>query len=172
MGLNELLSLFWTYPGITPPDELILVEEYRPIAPPSNFEIYAHKVSLLFLFQEYFAVRLFRFLFLHLLVFENALSSYTTSLMKDDILISLPASIKMGSIVARCDLWERQSARSGFIAKLEDSNHGARCELLQSHGGNFGWLRFNGLRAVLSGPAGGLVGFIRACFDVGIKNRA
>ena len=51
--------------------------------------------------------------------------------------------------------------RSGFIGQLEDSEQGARCEFMQSDGGLVGWQRFNGLRAVLSGPAGGVVGFSR-----------
>ena len=55
--------------------------------------------------------------------------------------------------------------RSGFVGKLEDSIEGARCEFMQSDGGLVGWQRFNGLRAILSGPAGGVVGFSRTCFD-------
>ena len=55
--------------------------------------------------------------------------------------------------------------RSGFIGRLEDSRDGARCEFMQSDGGLVGWQRFNGLRAILSGPAGGVVGFSRTCYD-------
>ncbi len=55
--------------------------------------------------------------------------------------------------------------RSGFLGKLEDSTHGARCEFMQSDGGLVAWQRFNGLRAILSGPAGGVVGFSRTCYD-------
>jgi N-methylhydantoinase A/oxoprolinase/acetone carboxylase beta subunit len=32
-------------------------------------------------------------------------------------------------------------------------------------GGLVAWQRFNGLRAILSGPAGGVVGFSRTCYD-------
>ena len=53
--------------------------------------------------------------------------------------------------------------RSGFVGELEDSTRGARCEFMQSDGGLVGWQRFNGLRAILSGPAGGVVGFSRTC---------
>jgi 5-oxoprolinase (ATP-hydrolysing) len=55
--------------------------------------------------------------------------------------------------------------RAGFIGKLEDSEQGARCEFMQSDGGLVGWQRFNGLRAILSGPAGGVVGFSRTCYN-------
>ena len=55
--------------------------------------------------------------------------------------------------------------RLGFVGRLEDSAQGARCEFMQSDGGLVGWQRFNGLRAILSGPAGGVVGFSRTCFD-------
>lgn len=55
--------------------------------------------------------------------------------------------------------------RSGFVGKLEDSSRGARCEFMQSDGGLVAWQRFNGLRAILSGPAGGVVGFSRTCYD-------
>ncbi|KAH6717157.1 Hydantoinase/oxoprolinase-domain-containing protein [Leptodontidium sp. MPI-SDFR-AT-0119] len=55
--------------------------------------------------------------------------------------------------------------RSGFVGKLEDSAQGAKCEFMQSDGGLVGRQRFNGLRAILSGPAGGVVGFSRTCYD-------
>lgn len=55
--------------------------------------------------------------------------------------------------------------RAGFVGRLEDSSVGARCEFIQSDGGLVSWQRFNGLRAILSGPAGGVVGFGRTCYD-------
>ncbi|KAI9742373.1 MAG: hypothetical protein M1818_003906 [Claussenomyces sp. TS43310] len=57
------------------------------------------------------------------------------------------------------------SFRCGFIGHLEDDGTGTRCEFMQSDGGLVGWQRFNGLQAVLSGPAGGVVGFSRTCYD-------
>ncbi|KAM5342280.1 hypothetical protein ACJ41O_013246 [Fusarium nematophilum] len=54
--------------------------------------------------------------------------------------------------------------RKGFIGGLEDGS-GARCEFMQSDGGLVTWKRFSGLKAILSGPAGGVVGFSRTCFD-------
>ncbi|KAF5679209.1 hypothetical protein FHETE_950 [Fusarium heterosporum] len=56
------------------------------------------------------------------------------------------------------------SFRKGFVGNLEDSN-GARCEFMQSDGGLVNWQSFSGLKAILSGPAGGVVGFSRTCYD-------
>lgn len=55
--------------------------------------------------------------------------------------------------------------RKNFVGELEDQN-GARCEFMQSDGGLVGWQRFSGLKAILSGPAGGVVGFSKTCYDV------
>lgn len=57
------------------------------------------------------------------------------------------------------------SFRQGFVGNLEDTN-GARCEFMQSDGGLVGWQSFSGLKAILSGPAGGVVGFSRTCYDL------
>ncbi|ORY01820.1 5-oxoprolinase [Clohesyomyces aquaticus] len=54
--------------------------------------------------------------------------------------------------------------RQGFIGGLEDAQ-GTRCEFMQSDGGLVGWQHFSGLKAILSGPAGGVVGFSKTCFD-------
>jgi 5-oxoprolinase (ATP-hydrolysing) len=54
--------------------------------------------------------------------------------------------------------------RRGFVGNLEDAN-GARCEFMQSDGGLVGWQHFSGLKAILSGPAGGVVGFSKTCYD-------
>jgi 5-oxoprolinase (ATP-hydrolysing) len=54
--------------------------------------------------------------------------------------------------------------RKGFVGNLEDAN-GARCEFMQSDGGLVGWQHFSGLKAILSGPAGGVVGFSKTCYD-------
>lgn len=40
-----------------------------------------------------------------------------------------------------------------------------RCEFMQSDGGLVSYDKFNGLRAILSGPAGGVVGYARTSFD-------
>ncbi|KAH7310834.1 Hydantoinase B/oxoprolinase-domain-containing protein [Stachybotrys elegans] len=54
--------------------------------------------------------------------------------------------------------------RRGFVGDLEDKS-AARCEFMQSDGGLIGWQSFSGLKAILSGPAGGVVGFSRTCYD-------
>lgn len=56
------------------------------------------------------------------------------------------------------------SFRKGFVGNLEDV-HGARCEFMQSDGGLASWQHFSGLKAILSGPAGGVVGFSKTCYD-------
>ncbi|KAL3462378.1 Hydantoinase B/oxoprolinase-domain-containing protein [Aspergillus heterothallicus] len=55
----------------------------------------------------------------------------------------------------------------GFRAGFKDGLRGAdtRCEFMQSDGGLATFDKFNGLRAVLSGPAGGVVGYAGTSFD-------
>ncbi|KAI0129706.1 Hydantoinase B/oxoprolinase-domain-containing protein [Xylariales sp. AK1849] len=60
------------------------------------------------------------------------------------------------------------SFRQSFVGNLEDTT-GARCEFMQSDGGLVSWQNFSGLKAILSGPAGGVVGFSRTCYDVNRK---
>jgi 5-oxoprolinase (ATP-hydrolysing) len=55
--------------------------------------------------------------------------------------------------------------RKGFVGELQDEK-GARCEFMQSDGGLVGWQHFSGLKAILSGPAGGVVGFSKTCYDL------
>lgn len=63
---------------------------------------------------------------------------------------------------------------SGFEAGFEgglgsesasDGNKGARCEFMQSDGGLVDVKSFSGLRAILSGPAGGVVGYALTSYD-------
>ncbi|QKX53922.1 uncharacterized protein TRUGW13939_01002 [Talaromyces rugulosus] len=54
--------------------------------------------------------------------------------------------------------------RSGFQDGLRSSD--TRCEFMQSDGGLVNFEKFSGLRAILSGPAGGVVGHARTSFDV------
>lgn len=49
--------------------------------------------------------------------------------------------------------------------KKESGNKGARCEFMQSDGGLVDVDRFSGLRAILSGPAGGVVGYALTSYD-------
>ena len=53
--------------------------------------------------------------------------------------------------------------------KKERGNRGARCEFMQSDGGLVDVDRFSGLRAILSGPAGGVVGYALTSYDPKIK---
>lgn len=47
----------------------------------------------------------------------------------------------------------------------EDGQKGARCEFMQSDGGLADVDKFSGLRAILSGPAGGVVGYALTSYD-------
>ncbi|KAL9614803.1 MAG: hypothetical protein Q9167_000713 [Letrouitia subvulpina] len=50
-------------------------------------------------------------------------------------------------------------------AQKEAGSKGARCEFMQSDGGLVDVDRFSGLRAILSGPAGGVVGYALTSYD-------
>lgn len=54
--------------------------------------------------------------------------------------------------------------RKGFKGRLEDE-HAGKLFLNQSDGGLTAFANFTGLRGVLSGPAGGVVGLSRTCYD-------
>jgi 5-oxoprolinase (ATP-hydrolysing) len=54
--------------------------------------------------------------------------------------------------------------RKGFKGQLEDE-HASKLFLNQSDGGLTSFSSFTGLRGVLSGPAGGVVGLSRTCYD-------
>jgi 5-oxoprolinase (ATP-hydrolysing) len=54
--------------------------------------------------------------------------------------------------------------REGFVGKLENSAT-TRCDFMQSDGGLVDFRKFSGLRAILSGPAGGVVGYSQTCYD-------
>ncbi|OKL59785.1 hypothetical protein UA08_04737 [Talaromyces atroroseus] len=54
--------------------------------------------------------------------------------------------------------------RPGFVGQLEAAES-PRCDMMQSDGGLVDFRRFSGLRAILSGPAGGVVGYAQTCYD-------
>ena len=53
--------------------------------------------------------------------------------------------------------------------KEEDGPKGARCEFMQSDGGLVDVEKFTGLKAILSGPAGGVVGYAITSYDEDTK---
>jgi 5-oxoprolinase (ATP-hydrolysing) len=57
-----------------------------------------------------------------------------------------------------------ESFRKGFKGHLEDESAN-KLLICQSDGGLTSWTKFTGLRGVLSGPAGGVVGLSRTCYD-------
>ena len=55
---------------------------------------------------------------------------------------------------------------AGFAAGFEGGNlDGLRCEFMQSDGGLVNHKGFSGMKGILSGPAGGLVGYARTSYD-------
>lgn len=54
--------------------------------------------------------------------------------------------------------------RRNFKGHLEDANAN-KLLICQSDGGLTSWTKFTGLRGVLSGPAGGVVGLSKTCYD-------
>ncbi|KAJ9157698.1 5-oxoprolinase (ATP-hydrolyzing) [Pleurostoma richardsiae] len=54
--------------------------------------------------------------------------------------------------------------RQGFVGLLDESS-GTRCDFMQSDGGLVNSRNFSGLRAILSGPAGGVVGYAQTSYD-------
>lgn len=53
--------------------------------------------------------------------------------------------------------------KHGYFA--HNNEKGVRCHFMQSDGGLVDALSFSGLRAILSGPAGGVVGFSATCYN-------
>lgn len=53
--------------------------------------------------------------------------------------------------------------QSGFFS--ETNPNGVNCHFMQSDGGLVVSSRFTGLKAILSGPAGGVVGYSKTCYD-------
>ncbi|EXJ93815.1 5-oxoprolinase (ATP-hydrolysing) [Capronia coronata CBS 617.96] len=61
---------------------------------------------------------------------------------------------------------EIQKYIAGFVSGFEDLyESGCRCEFMQSDGGLVEFSALSGLRAILSGPAGGVVGYARTSYD-------
>lgn len=52
-----------------------------------------------------------------------------------------------------------------FGLKTQNNLDGVSCQFMQSDGGLVDASRFSGLRAILSGPAGGVVGYSRTCYN-------
>lgn len=54
----------------------------------------------------------------------------------------------------------------GFASGFEDGNlNGVSCEFMQSDGGLVSYDTFSGLKGILSGPAGGVVGYAKTCYN-------
>jgi 5-oxoprolinase (ATP-hydrolysing) len=57
-----------------------------------------------------------------------------------------------------------ENFRRGFVGTLH-SNSSTRCQFMQSDGGLVDFRLLSGLRSILSGPAGGLVGYAKTTYD-------
>lgn len=55
--------------------------------------------------------------------------------------------------------------RDGTASPCDPDSKGARCQFMQSDGGLVDANYFSGLKAILSGPAGGVVGYSRTCYN-------
>lgn len=61
---------------------------------------------------------------------------------------------------------ETKKYLDGFMKGFkEGSDRHTRIEFMQSDGGLVDYRKFSGLRAILSGPAGGVVGYARTSYD-------
>lgn len=60
-----------------------------------------------------------------------------------------------------------KSFQSGlkFGLKNNENPNGINCQFMQSDGGLVDYTNFSGLKAILSGPAGGVVGYSRTCYN-------
>ncbi|KAG0674753.1 hypothetical protein C6P40_001981 [Pichia californica] len=57
----------------------------------------------------------------------------------------------------------QQGLKNGLYSKLNPN--GVKCHFMQSDGGLVDASSFTGLRSILSGPAGGVVGYSKTCYD-------
>ncbi|XXH03526.1 hypothetical protein Hte_009931 [Hypoxylon texense] len=69
-----------------------------------------------------------------------------------------------GGLGTRSVLRQQQEG-SGGSSSSSSSSKGARCEFMQSDGGLVDVDKFTGLKAILSGPAGGVVGYAITSYD-------
>ncbi|OAA55884.1 Hydantoinase B/oxoprolinase [Niveomyces insectorum RCEF 264] len=58
-----------------------------------------------------------------------------------------------------------ENFRQGFSGRFSDDSNQTKCQFMQSDGGLVDFRLLSGLRSILSGPAGGLVGFAKTSYD-------
>lgn len=59
--------------------------------------------------------------------------------------------------------------QNGIYDESQSNYSGVRTQFMQSDGGLVDALSFSGLRAILSGPAGGVVGYLKTCYNPKLK---
>lgn len=104
---------------------------------------------------------------------ENRIAELATDLGFTHISLSSAVGANMIKMVARggsasADAYLTPETRryiEGFAKGFEDGNlDGMQCEFMQSDGGLVNYKAFGGLRGILSGPAGGVVGYARTSY--------
>lgn len=93
--------------------------------------------------------------------FEVSLSSQLQSMIK---IVPRAQSAVADAYLSPITTNYLTSFRKGFQGELQDA-HANKLLLSQSHGGLVTHTEFTGLRAILSGPAGGVIGYARTCFE-------
>lgn len=105
---------------------------------------------------------------------EQVVSRIAKKLGFTNISLSCEVGANMIRMVPRCssasaDAYLRPVVNDyvdGFKSGFEGGNlNGVRCEFMQSDGGLVGYTSFSGLKGILSGPAGGVVGYSKTCYD-------
>lgn len=91
-----------------------------------------------------------------------------------NVSLSCDVGAKMIKMVSRCSSASAdayltpviQDYIRGFASGFENGNlRGLSCEFMQSDGGLVNYRGFSGLKGILSGPAGGVVGYAQTCYD-------
>ncbi|KAL1882915.1 hypothetical protein Daus18300_000553 [Diaporthe australafricana] len=94
--------------------------------------------------------------------FRVSLSSQLQSMIK---LISRAQSAVADAYLSPITDEYLDGFRRSFKGELRDPQSANKLLLSQSHGGLVKYTEFTGLRAILSGPAGGVIGYARTCYD-------
>lgn len=94
--------------------------------------------------------------------FRVSLSSQLQSMIK---LVSRAQSAVADAYLSPITDNYLDSFRRSFKGEMKDPQTANKLLLSQSHGGLVKYTEFTGLRAILSGPAGGVIGYARTCYD-------
>lgn len=105
---------------------------------------------------------------------EMAVKRIASSLGFTNVSLSSEVGAKMIKMVPRCSSASADAYLTpvikdyirGFASGFENGNlEGVSCQFMQSDGGLVDYRGFSGLKGILSGPAGGVVGYAKTCYD-------